>query len=107
MEIAWVCRAQTLPGVSNMSRLRCQSAKFVELTSLAKLGIIICTTQLLSLILRRLRQPRVIAEVLGGILLGEEIFYVYTRLSLNLFSDSPGPTAMGRVPGEHNSFVGE
>jgi hypothetical protein len=33
-------------------------------------GIIIITTQLLSLGLRKLRQPRVIAEVLGGILLG-------------------------------------
>ena len=33
-------------------------------------GIIIITTQILSLGLRRLRQPRVIAEVLGGILLG-------------------------------------
>ncbi|THH13512.1 hypothetical protein EW146_g6712 [Bondarzewia mesenterica] len=36
-------------------------------------------TQILSLILRKLRQPRVIAEVLGGILLG--------------------PTAFGRIPG--------
>ena len=34
------------------------------------LGIIIITTQLLSLGLRKLRQPRVIAEVIGGILLG-------------------------------------
>jgi Kef-type K+ transport system membrane component KefB len=33
-------------------------------------GIIIITTQILSLGLRKLRQPRVIAEVLGGILLG-------------------------------------
>jgi len=37
------------------------------------------TTQLLSLLLRKLHQPRVIAEVLGGILLG--------------------PTALGRIPG--------
>ncbi|KAH8989116.1 Sodium/hydrogen exchanger family-domain-containing protein [Lactarius akahatsu] len=42
-------------------------------------GIIIVTTQILSLGLRKLRQPRVIAEVLGGILLG--------------------PTAFGRIPG--------
>lgn len=28
------------------------------------------TTQLLSLVLRKIRQPRVIAEVIGGILLG-------------------------------------
>lgn len=37
------------------------------------------TTQTLSLLLRKLHQPRVIAEVLGGILLG--------------------PTAFGRIPG--------
>ena len=35
-------------------------------------------TQLLSLILGRLRQPRVIAEVIGGVILG--------------------PTIMGRIP---------
>ncbi|KAH9999652.1 Sodium/hydrogen exchanger family-domain-containing protein [Russula compacta] len=44
-----------------------------------QVGIIIITTQLLSMVLRKLRQPRVIAEVLGGILLG--------------------PTAFGRIPG--------
>ncbi|KAH9038327.1 Sodium/hydrogen exchanger family-domain-containing protein [Lactarius pseudohatsudake] len=44
-----------------------------------QVGIIIITTQILSLGLRKLRQPRVIAEVLGGILLG--------------------PTAFGRIPG--------
>lgn len=33
-------------------------------------GIIIIMTQILSIGLRKLRQPRVIAEVLGGILLG-------------------------------------
>ncbi|KAI0040269.1 hypothetical protein FA95DRAFT_1527812 [Auriscalpium vulgare] len=44
-----------------------------------QVGIIIITTQILSLGLRKIRQPRVIAEVLGGILLG--------------------PTAFGRIPG--------
>ncbi|KAH9080284.1 Sodium/hydrogen exchanger family-domain-containing protein [Lactarius deliciosus] len=44
-----------------------------------QVGIIVITTQILSLGLRKLRQPRVIAEVLGGILLG--------------------PTAFGRIPG--------
>ncbi|KAF8581038.1 hypothetical protein K439DRAFT_1393155 [Ramaria rubella] len=44
-----------------------------------QVGVIMLTTQLLSLLLRKMRQPRVIAEVLGGILLG--------------------PTAFGRIPG--------
>ncbi|KAH9480856.1 K(+)/H(+) antiporter 1 [Psilocybe cubensis] len=44
-----------------------------------QVGIIICTANLLSLGLRKMRQPKVIAEVLGGIILG--------------------PTAMGRIPG--------
>src|SRR6266540_4308231 len=34
-------------------------------------GIIVCTASLLSLGLTKIRQPKVIAEVLGGILLGE------------------------------------
>lgn len=42
-------------------------------------GVIVGTASLLSLGLRRMRQPKVIAEVLGGIILG--------------------PTAFGRVPG--------
>ncbi|EJD50521.1 hypothetical protein AURDEDRAFT_160422 [Auricularia subglabra TFB-10046 SS5] len=44
-----------------------------------QLGIIILTTQLLSLVLRKIKQPKVIAEVIGGILLG--------------------PTCFGRIPG--------
>ncbi|TFK68025.1 Sodium/hydrogen exchanger [Pluteus cervinus] len=44
-----------------------------------QVGVIITTASLLSLILRKIRQPKVIAEVLGGILLG--------------------PTAFGRIPG--------
>ena len=52
--------------------------------------------QLLSLGLRRLRQLRVIAEVLGGILLG----IPSTSLSLLCSTRfSPGPTALGRIPG--------
>ncbi|TFK68027.1 hypothetical protein BDN72DRAFT_898463 [Pluteus cervinus] len=46
---------------------------------IVQVGIIIATASLLSLGLRKLRQPKVIAEVLGGILLG--------------------PTAFGRIPG--------
>ncbi|KAH7927523.1 hypothetical protein BV22DRAFT_1084911 [Leucogyrophana mollusca] len=44
-----------------------------------QVGVIIMMAQLISLILRKMRQPKVIAEVLGGILLG--------------------PTAFGRIPG--------
>ncbi|KAG6336877.1 hypothetical protein ID866_2203 [Astraeus odoratus] len=49
---------------------------------IVQVGIIIAMSQLLSLGLRRIRQPRVISEVLGGILLG--------------------PTAFGRIPGFTN-----
>ncbi|KZT65838.1 hypothetical protein DAEQUDRAFT_497040 [Daedalea quercina L-15889] len=44
-----------------------------------QLGVILLITQLLGLFLRRIKQPKVIAEVIGGILLG--------------------PTAFGRIPG--------
>ena len=59
-------------------------------------GIIIITTQLLSLGLRRLRQPRVIAEVLGGILLGASF-----APSCSVFHSicCLGPTAFGAIPG--------
>ncbi len=46
--------------------------------------IIICFTQILSLLLGRIRQPRVIAEVIGGVLLG--------------------PTVMGRIPNFTNTI---
>ena len=59
-------------------------------------GIIIILTQVLSIGLRKLRQPRVIAEVLGGILLGAtRPFLVHSSL-LNPYL---GPTAFGRIPG--------
>lgn len=54
------------------------------------------TSQLLFLVLRRLKQPKVIAEMLGGILLG------IPSLSLSLPCPtciSLGPTALGRIPG--------
>lgn len=44
-----------------------------------QVGVIVATASLLSLGLRKMRQPKVIAEVLGGIILG--------------------PTAFGRIPG--------
>ena len=36
-----------------------------------------CTASLLSLVLKKMRQPKVIAEVLGGILLGACILWLY------------------------------
>jgi hypothetical protein len=44
------------------------------LPTLAIAGVIIMTTQLLSLGLKKIRQPRVIAEVIGGIFLGQFLF---------------------------------
>ncbi|CAA7270692.1 unnamed protein product [Cyclocybe aegerita] len=44
-----------------------------------QVGIIVCTASILSLGLSKMRQPKVIAEVLGGIILG--------------------PTALGQIPG--------
>lgn len=63
-----------------------------------QLGLIIVTSQLLFLGLRRLKQPKVISEVFGGILLG------IPSLSLSLTMPcstgvSSGPTALGRIPG--------
>ncbi|KIO05264.1 hypothetical protein M404DRAFT_15334 [Pisolithus tinctorius Marx 270] len=49
---------------------------------IVQVGIIIMMTQLLYLGLRKIKQPRVISEILGGILLG--------------------PTAFGRIPGFTN-----
>ncbi|KAM5539392.1 hypothetical protein V8D89_006844 [Ganoderma adspersum] len=46
---------------------------------IVQVGVIVLTTQLLGLALRKIKQPKVIAEVLAGILLG--------------------PTAFGRIPG--------
>ncbi|KAI0632272.1 Sodium/hydrogen exchanger family-domain-containing protein [Trametes polyzona] len=46
---------------------------------IVQVGVIVLTTQLLALVLGKIRQPKVIAEVIGGILLG--------------------PTAFGRIPG--------
>ncbi|KAG6917304.1 hypothetical protein DXG01_003145 [Tephrocybe rancida] len=55
-----------------------------------QLGIIVSTASLLSLVLRKIRQPKVIAEVLGGIILGripgftEHIFPLDSRPFLSL-----------------------
>lgn len=56
------------------------------------------TASLLSLALRKLRQPKVIAEVLGGIILG--VYSTFLNTSTWLSDPSPvGPTLMGRIPG--------
>ncbi|KAK0491525.1 Sodium/hydrogen exchanger family-domain-containing protein [Armillaria novae-zelandiae] len=49
-----------------------------------QLVIIISMTQLLALVFSRIRQPRVIAEIIGGVILG--------------------PTVMGRIPGFKNAI---
>jgi len=54
---------------------------FIDLVTLV---IIVGFTQVLSLLLGRIRQPRVIAEVIGGVILG--------------------PTVMGRIPNFTNSI---
>lgn len=54
-------------------------SSFQPLTCIAKAGLIIVFCRLLHWPLSKLRQPRVIAEVIGGVLLG--------------------PSVMGRVPG--------
>ncbi|KAI0033119.1 Sodium/hydrogen exchanger family-domain-containing protein [Vararia minispora EC-137] len=56
-----------------------------------QVGIIMITTQLLSLVLRRLRQPRVIAEVLGGILLGPTAFGAIPGFSNHIFPTDSTP----------------
>jgi Kef-type K+ transport system membrane component KefB len=51
--------------------------------------------QLLSLGLGKIKQPKVIAEVLGGILLGQVISHIVLTAAHQIV----GPTAMGRIPG--------
>jgi Kef-type K+ transport system membrane component KefB len=68
----------------------------VQPRSHALSGIIIITTQILSLGLRKLRQPRVIAEVIGGILLGTSSALSCSRSQQIRYL---GPTAFGRIPG--------
>ncbi|KAL0571129.1 K(+)/H(+) antiporter [Marasmius crinis-equi] len=52
-----------------------------------QLGIIVTTASLLSLGLQRIRQPRVIAEVLGGILLGKTAFGRIPGFTQHIFPD--------------------
>ncbi|KAH0826140.1 Sodium/hydrogen exchanger [Lanmaoa asiatica] len=72
---------------------------FLPLALIQGTGVILIMAQLLGLILGKIRQPRVIAEILGGILLGE------LACGVNSFAFSlyvRGPTAFGRIPGFTN-----
>jgi Kef-type K+ transport system membrane component KefB len=53
--------------------------------------IIICVTQLLSLLFGRLRQPRVIAEVIGGVILGPTIMGRIPKFTSTIFPPSSIP----------------
>jgi len=61
---------------------------------LVSIGIIVRTTSLLALILRKIRQPKVIVEVLGGILLGACVFNFMSLLG-SFACIYSGPTAFG------------
>lgn len=52
-----------------------------------QVGIIVATASLLSLVLRKIRQPKVIAEVLGGILLGPTAFGQIPGFKYHIFND--------------------
>ncbi|KAL2232987.1 cation/H(+) antiporter 15 [Sesamum indicum] len=47
--------------------------------------LIICTTRILVFILKPFRQPRVIAEILGGVILGPSVLGRSTEFSITLF----------------------
>ncbi|CAK5283117.1 unnamed protein product [Mycena citricolor] len=50
-----------------------------------QVGIIVATASLLSLVLRKIRQPKVIAEVLGGIILGPTAFGAIPHFTDRIF----------------------
>ncbi|KDR84262.1 hypothetical protein GALMADRAFT_236968 [Galerina marginata CBS 339.88] len=56
-----------------------------------QLIIIIAMTQLLSLILGRIRQPRVIAEVIGGVILGPTVMGRIPNFRTTIFPDASMP----------------
>lgn len=66
---------------------------------LSYLGVIVLTTQLLALGLRKIRQPKVIAEVIGGIILGEHALRERFGYTADRRYNITGPTAFGRIPG--------
>ncbi|GJE91672.1 sodium/hydrogen exchanger family-domain-containing protein [Phanerochaete sordida] len=58
---------------------------------IVQVGIIILTSQLLSLALRKIRQPKVISEVLTGIILGPTAFGRIPGFREHIFSDASKP----------------
>ncbi|KAH8118650.1 Sodium/hydrogen exchanger family-domain-containing protein [Phellopilus nigrolimitatus] len=56
-----------------------------------QVAIIILFTQLLSLVLARIRQPRVIAEVIGGVLLGPSVFGRIPNFTATIFPKASIP----------------
>ncbi|KAK7025215.1 Na-H-exchanger domain-containing protein [Favolaschia claudopus] len=56
-----------------------------------QVGIIVATASLLSLLLRKINQPKVIAEVLGGILLGPTAFGSIPHFSQRIFPQNSLP----------------
>lgn len=56
-------------------------------------------TQVLSLILGKIKQPKVIAEVIGGILLGQSYSGGRSARRIETSLLYTGPTAFGRIPG--------
>ncbi|KAJ7917502.1 Sodium/hydrogen exchanger family-domain-containing protein [Mycena leptocephala] len=56
-----------------------------------QVGIIVSTASLLSLALRKIHQPKVIAEVLGGILLGPTAFGSIPHFSQRIFPEDSKP----------------
>jgi hypothetical protein len=89
-DCSWVCSRVSTPQNTTLA-IQCHYGSFKSVCTIKTpnreimrlfvlpTALIIAFTQLLSVILGRIRQPRVIAEVIGGVLLG--------------------PTVLGRIPG--------
>jgi len=79
----WIIQVGTfIPPALSAPMASC--ADFLAAHLLLSIGIIVCTASLLALVLRKIRQPKVIAEVLGGILLGACAFN-YTSVTLLIY----------------------
>lgn len=67
------------------SRVSIRTFALLISSSLRLEGIIVATASLLSLVLQKIHQPKVIAEVLGGILLG--MFFFKRQCDMNSRTD--------------------